>query len=178
MLAMKKSLYILAQFSDRDFDWLMTAGKRRNISAETILIREGEPTDAFYIVLEGTLSVHIGSAQGEEIAQLSAGEIIGEMSFIDARPPSATVKALEDSAVWVIPRTRLAAKLLQDVEFACHFYHAIAVFLSDRLRDTVSRLGFDKDNPLNEQDINPQTADNLDLAKARLTWLLNRLRGN
>lgn len=175
---MKKSLYILAQFSDRDFDWLMTAGKRRNVPAETVLIREGEATDAFYIVLDGTLSVCLDHANSEEIAQLSAGEVIGEMSFIDARPPSATVKALQDSSVWVIPRTRLAAKLLQDVEFACHFYHAMAVFLSDRLRDTVSRFGFDPTNPLSEENVNPQMIDNLDLAKARLTWLLNRLRGS
>lgn len=175
---MKKALYMLAEFSDRDFDWLLTAGKRKEISADKILIYQGEPTDALYIVLEGTLAVYVES-KSEEIAQLGVGEIVGEMSFIDARPPSATVKALENSLVWTIPRTKLAAKLLQDVEFACHFYHAIAVFLSDRLRSTVGRLGYDSQSlGDDEKDVNPQIVDNLDLAKARLAWLLNRLRGN
>lgn len=177
---MKKALYMLAEFSDRDFDWLLTAGRRKDVSANKILIYEGEPTDAFYIVLKGTLSVCIEAIGGEEIARLNAGEIVGEMSFIDTRPPSATVKALENSAVWAIPRTKLSAKLMQDVEFASHFYHAIAVFLSDRLRGTVSRLGFDKEFPLDDTDesnINPQIIDNLELAKARLDWLLNRLMG-
>lgn len=176
---MKKALYMLAAFSDRDFDWLLTAGKRMNVLAGGVLIREGEPTDALYVVLRGTLAVCVEAMGGEEIARLSRGEVVGEMSFIDTRPPSATVKALEDSVVWSIPRMKLAAKLLQDVEFGCHFYHSIAVFLSDRLRDTVSRFGYDKDQPSDdESNVNPQVIDNLDLAKVRLDWLLNRLLGS
>ncbi|NJO80606.1 MAG: cyclic nucleotide-binding domain-containing protein [Cyanobacteria bacterium RM1_2_2] len=177
---MKKALYMLAEFSDRDFDWLLNAGRRKEVSATSTLIYEGEPTDAFYIVLKGTLSVCIEAMGGEEIARLKMGEIVGEMSFIDTRPPSATVKALENSLVWAIPRTRLSAKLMQDVEFASHFYHAIAVFLSDRLRLTVSRLGFDEEFSSDDDDesnINPQIIDNLELARARLNWLLNRLMG-
>lgn len=175
---MKKALYMLAEFNDRDFDWLLGAGKKKSVATGGILIHEAEPTDAFYLILTGKFAVCTEALDRTEIARLSAGEIVGEMSFIDTRPPSATVKALEDSLVWVIPRSKLHAKLLQDVEFASHFYHAIAMFLSDRLRSTVSRLGFDKEFPLDDEDeknINPQTAENLDLAKARLNWILNRL---
>lgn len=175
---MKKSLYILSQFSDRDFDWLLTAGRRKAVPAQSILIYEGEPIDAFYIVLDGMLAVSVEKMHRDEIAHLRMGEIVGEISFIDARPPAATVTAIEDSLVWAIPRTQLTAKLRQDVEFASHFYHALAVFLSDRLRGTVDRLGFDKTYTADEEEanINPQIADNLDLAKVRLSWLLNRLR--
>lgn len=177
---MKKALYMLAQFSDRDFEWLLTAGKKVPVSAGSLVIREGEPTDALYIVLNGTLAVSVEALGGEEIAQLSSGEVVGEMSFVDSRHPSATVKALEDSLLWAIPRSRLSSKLLQDIEFSSHFYQAIAVFLSDRLRDTVSRLGYSKTNPndpdLSEADLNPQVLRNLELAKARLDWLLNQLK--
>lgn len=172
---MKKALYMLAQFSDRDFDWLLLAGKRREVPAAGVLIHEGQPTDALYMVLQGTLVVCTEATGCAEIARLHAGEIVGEMSFVDLRPPSATVKAVEDSLVWAIPRMKLTAKLLQDVEFASHFYHAIAAFLSDRLRDTVSRLGYAENQP-EADDINPQVLDNLDLAKVRLDWLLHRLR--
>jgi CRP/FNR family transcriptional regulator, cyclic AMP receptor protein len=83
----------------------------------------------------------------------------------------------------VIPRTTLASKLLQDIEFASHFYHSIAVFLSDRLRSTVDQLGFSEDDAAKteaeqEQDVNPQVKDRLELAKARLNWLLLQLRGS
>lgn len=176
---MKKALYMLAEFSDRDFDWLLSAGRKKSIQSGTPLIRQGEPTDALYIVLEGTLTVSAEALGGEEIARLGNGEVVGEMSFVDSRLPSATVKALEDSLVWAIPRSQLSTKLIQDVEFASHFYHAIAVFLSDRLRDTVSRLGYVKDSQMSsaqESEISPQVARNLELAQARLSWLLNRLK--
>ncbi|MBW4468643.1 MAG: cyclic nucleotide-binding domain-containing protein [Pegethrix bostrychoides GSE-TBD4-15B] len=177
---MTKALYMLAEFSDRDFDWLLNAGKRKTAAAESILIKQGEPTDALYLVLAGLLVVTASvdsQIASEEIARLGPGEIAGEMSFVDARPPSATVKAAEDSLIWVIPRSKLAAKLLQDAEFASHFYQATAVFLSDRLRTALSQLGYAKAQFAEiEPEVDPQIADNLDLAKARLNWLLNQLR--
>ncbi|GAB4384296.1 MAG: hypothetical protein Kow00121_47580 [Elainellaceae cyanobacterium] len=175
---MRKALYILAQFNDRDFEWLLTAGKRLPVSTGSTLIREGEPTDALYVVLDGTLAISVEAFGGEEIAQLGRGEVVGEMSFVDARPPSATVKAIEPSLVWAVPRSQLINKLRQDIEFSAHFYHAIATFLSDRLRDTVSRLGYSQNDPDPDttDGLNPQVIDNLDLAKARLDWLLNRLK--
>lgn len=175
---MQKALYILAELSDRDFNWLVSEGKRKEISTGTVLIHEGEPINALYIVLEGVLAVSVEALGGKEIARLTSGELVGEMSFIDARPPSATVKAAEDSIVWAIPRAQLAAKLSQDTAFASHFYHAIAIFLSDRLRGTVSRLGDSKTTAQNTtaESSNPELLRSLDLAKTKLDWLLNTLR--
>ncbi|MGG6296739.1 cyclic nucleotide-binding domain-containing protein [Leptolyngbya sp. AN02str] len=172
---MRKALYLLAAISDRDFDWLLQVGKHQTLVAGSTLITEGQPISALYIVLEGTFSVSVGS-QGE-IARISMGEVLGEISFVDARPPTATVKAVEPSLVWAIPRTQLVTKLSQDVSFSSHFYQAIAAFLSDRLRSTVSRLGYNKDFPPSdlegEGELNPNLVAKLDLAKARLEWLLN-----
>lgn len=177
---MKKALYILAEFSDRDFDWLLSAGRKKPASAGAVLIHEGEPTDALYIVLQGRLGVTVEALGGEEIAQLSEGEVVGEMSFVDSRLPSATVRAIEASQVWVIPRSQLSTKLRQDIEFASHFYHAVALFLSDRLRDTVNRFGAARASSLGEsempEDLSPEVARNLELAQARLSWLLSRLK--
>jgi len=178
---MKKAFYILAQISDRDFEWLMTVGKSKKILAGTILIHEGESIDALYIILEGTLSITVEALGGKEIARLGNGEVVGEMSFVDARRPSATVKAIEHSVVWSIPRSQLAAKLAQDLSFSSHFYQSLAVFLSDRLRSTVNRLSSGKDphlsnSSLTESDVNPALSGNLDLAKARLDWMLSRMK--
>ena len=164
----------------RDFDWLLNAGRRKTVPVESVLIKQGESADALYLVLDGTLLVTAnsdGQTTSEEIARLGPGEIVGEMSFVDARPPSATVRAAEESSIWVIPRSKLAAKLLQDTEFASHFYQATAVFLSDRLRTTLTQLGYAKAQ-FSEvgQEVDPQIADNLDLARARLNWLLNQLQ--
>ncbi len=180
---MQKVLFILGELDDDDLDWIIHTATQERVAANTVLIREGDPIDALYIVLEGKLIVSVEAMGGKEIAQLSSGEVVGEMSFVDSRPPSATVRALEDSVLLSIPRHQLADKLYLDVGFASRFYRALAVFLSDRLRGTVSRLGYGKESPFDEanyvkQGFSPDVLDNLELAGTRFDWLLRRLRNN
>lgn len=180
---MRKVLFILGQLSDLDIEWLITAGRKEQVSAGTTLIHEGKAIDALYIILDGLLSVTMAALGGQEIARLGAGEMVGEMSFIDARPPSATVTAAENTFVLAVPRRQLAAKLEQDPGFAARFYRALATFLSDRLRGTVSRLGYGDGQALQEDieyadELDDNVLDNVSLAGARFEWILKRLLGN
>jgi bacteriocin-type transport-associated protein len=179
---MRKVLFILGQLSDLDIEWLITAGRKEQVSAGTTLIHEGKAIDALYIVLDGLLSVVMAALGGQEIARLGAGEMVGEMSFIDARPPSATVTAIQNSVVLAVPRGQLAAKLEQDAGFAARFYRALATFLSDRLRGTVSRLGYSEGQSLQEDveysdELDDNVLDTVHLAGARFEWILKRLSG-
>ena len=51
---------------------------------------EGEPGDALYLVVEGTVKVHQG---GKQLAQLGPRDVFGEMAVLDSEPRSATVTA-------------------------------------------------------------------------------------
>ena len=170
---MRKVLFIFGELSDNDVDWMMAAGKREQIPPGAVLIQEGKPVEALYIVLEGLLRVSVESAGSRELARLGSGEIIGEMSFVDARPPSATVKALENSTVLSIPRSQLAAKLEREPDFAARFYRALAIFLSSRLREmdkAQSAAGqYDPD------ELDPNVLDMLHLAGSRFDRMLKRL---
>lgn len=179
---MKKILFILGVLSDADVDWLLYVGRREELSAGTVLIQEGNPVDAVYIVLTGLLKVSIEALAGKEIAQLTSGEVVGEISFVDTRPPSATVTAAEDTLVLSIPRQRLTKKLVEDTGFASRFYQAIALSLSDRLRNTVSLLGYGKESVSGEavqlaDDLSPTVIEHLPLARSRFESLLRRLKG-
>ena len=101
------------------------------------------PVDALFILLEGKLAVWLRRRRGpeRELARLNAGEIVGEMSFVDARPPSATVKALEDSTVFALSKAVLTAKLAADSGFAARFYRALAIYLSTTVRERHRDLG-------------------------------------
>lgn len=179
---MRKVLFILGQLSDDDVEWMISAGNRRDISAGTVLIHEGRPIEALYIVLEGLMTVSAAALGGKEVARLGAGEIIGEMSFVDARPPSATVTALQNSVVFALDRARLADKLERNPHFAARFYRAVAIFLSDRLRGTVSRLGYGASDQLDEtveqqDELDFAVLDTIHLAGARFERMLKRMGG-
>ena len=84
---MRKALYILGILDDSDASWLATTGRARSIKAGTVIIQQGVPVDSVFILIDGQLQVYSGSV---EIAKLLAGEIVGEISFVDSRPPSAS----------------------------------------------------------------------------------------
>jgi CRP/FNR family transcriptional regulator, cyclic AMP receptor protein len=175
---MEKVLFILSELDDDDIDWILETGKRKELPIGTVLIQQGQPIDAIYILLEGQLSVTTMAAQGREIATLFTGEVVGEMSFIDARPPSATVTAKTEAIVLCLSRSLLAIKLKQDVGFASRFYRALAVFLSERLRLAVHLIGNSNPEPLRLADggLTPAAKARVAIAQTRLDWLLRRLK--
>ncbi len=196
-------LFVLGELNDSDIDWMIATGSRQKIAANTILINQGGPVDALYILLDGIMTVSVSEdghnplarafaalegseISSREIARLSRGEIVGETPFIDVRLPSTTIKALEDSLVLSIPRQRLAAKLQQDVGFASRFYRVIATLLSNRLQGMLSRLGYgrrvySKGQSLDEaveyeDELDLSVLDQMALARTRFDWMLRRLR--
>ena len=141
---MRKVLFLFGQLNDDDVEWILAAGAKRFIPAGGTLIQQGVPVDAVFILLEGLLGVWLQGRRGpeREIARLNAGEIVGEMSFVDTRPPSATVRALGDSTVFAVPKSLLNAKLAADQGFAARFYRALAIYLSTTVRERHRALGY------------------------------------
>ena len=160
---------------------MIAVGKQQRLAARATLIAEGQTIDHLYIVVEGVFAVRVAALQGREIAQLRAGEIVGEMSFVDSHPPSASVVALEDSLVLSIPSASLKERL-KDPQFAARFYRSLAVFLANRLRNTVTCLGYGRASADQEEvdmgdEIGPTMLETLAIAGARLNWMVKRLRG-
>lgn len=163
---MRKVLFIFGQLSDADIEWLTKNGGRKRLTKSSVLIQEGVPVDTFYIVLDGELSVLQGKEQ-REIARLGGGEIAGEMSFVDLKPPSATVKARTDVVVYAIPAATLGAALEKNVGFAARFYKAVATFLSDRVRKAT--------DPEFDDELDDSVLDSVDRAGMRFTMFSRQL---
>lgn len=171
---MKKILLFLDELTNDDLDWIVQKGKKETIAPGRILIQEGVSIDALYIILSGSFSVVIESLDPKKLATISSGEVVGEISFIDARPPLATVIALESSVVLSVPRLQLTSKLQNDMGFSARFYHAISKCLADRVRGTVSRLGYgmDMEDLTTEQgELSQLDQDRSQLAEIKFNWL-------
>ncbi|MBN1146056.1 MAG: Crp/Fnr family transcriptional regulator [Anaerolineales bacterium] len=63
------------------------------------IITAEQPGEVVYIVLSGTLKIHIEQANGADVvlAILGPGDVVGEMSLIDSAGRSASVVTLEES---------------------------------------------------------------------------------
>ena len=69
------------------------------LKAGDILIQEGSLDNTMYLILSGKLGVYKGI---KKIAVLGPGKILGEMSLIESKPRSATIKALSDALLMEI----------------------------------------------------------------------------
>lgn len=173
---MRKALYIMGILDDTDIEWLSHHGVNRFLDPGAVIITEGVPVDSLFIVLDGLLQVYSGNL---EIAKLQSGEIVGEISFVDSRPPLASVKAIAKSNVLAVNAELLRTKLSKDPKFASRFYRAVAIFLADRLRVTTSRFGygkadqdtFEREDP---DELSEELLGSLDLATRRFDKLQRR----
>jgi CRP-like cAMP-binding protein len=69
------------------------------------LMKEGESSNSMYWLQSGTLRLFKKKGTGFiELGVVHAGEVIGEMSFLDSQPRSASVEALQPCDVVEIPR--------------------------------------------------------------------------
>lgn len=163
---MRKALYILGELDDRDVIFLAGAGTVRRLAAGESLITAGREVRDLYFVTDGELDV-IG-ASGQSLATLGLGDVVGEMSFVEKRPPDASVRASGEARVLAVPREAMLAEFARDPAKAARFYRALAVFLSDRLRSASGTSGDELDEGI---------LDTFQQAGERLIRLIRMLEG-
>lgn len=166
---MKKVLFLLGHLNDMDIEWMINNGSKVDLQAGDRLINKGDSLENIFIILTGKLSI---SDNESEIASIGPGEIVGEMSFLESRPPTVSVIATEPATVYSISRELMNTKLDTDVEFRSNFYYSLALFLSDRLRNTTSQLGYG--SPDEEGLIDTNILDGISQAGARFGQILQK----
>ena len=132
---------LLNELSKEDVEWLFSEGVEKTVIMNTKIINEGDLPDSIYIVLQGLLGVSTTSVDDSRIAVLGPGEIIGDISFLEKRPASASVFASENSLLLVLSKEKIDQKIAQDRGFAAHFYKSLAVLNARRLRAREKALG-------------------------------------
>lgn len=109
----------------------------KEVPAEEFLIRENEESDEMYYVQSGSLAVIKRKGDIEvQIGTIISGELVGEMSFLDKQPRSASVKAISDSVVVVIPHE----KFNQFLNSQPSWFKALLNTLLERLRKANNRI--------------------------------------
>lgn len=177
---MKRVLYILGLLDDTDIDWLISAGRKRRLGPGEVLMEQGVLSDSLYILIDGSVEV---STAGKVIAELGPGEVLGEISLLDSRPPIGTVTAQTENTILAVSYDALRDKLRADPRFAGRFYRALGVFLAQRIRSTTLMLAIGEVNEEEEElegelpdEIDPVVLEEISLAGARFRWMMERLQ--
>lgn len=113
------------------------ASETRRYAPGEIIFREGEPSEAAYVIEVGRVElIKTGRGGLVRLGLLGRGELFGEMGVLDKGPRSATARAEEDCLLKVIPRADFLRMVEDDPATALK----IMTRMAKRLRDTDERL--------------------------------------
>jgi CRP/FNR family transcriptional regulator, cyclic AMP receptor protein len=84
---------------------LTAQGSTRSLTRGDVLFAQGSESHELFVVLSGRVAMTNRSVDGREsvVALMEAGDLFGEMPFLDGGPRSAEARALEPSKVLSVP---------------------------------------------------------------------------
>ncbi len=133
---------LLRVLSNADLDWMITSGERQTLAAGQSLLHPYVAPSHTSLIIEGSLAESFATQGAVDeavlIDELAPGDMVGFSTLLDI-PNLTAVKALQSTLILSLPVAELQVKLADDVAFAAHFYQAIALMLSDRLRRIFER---------------------------------------
>ncbi len=76
------------------------------VPANTIIYRQGDPGDSFFIIHSGKIRVFLSGEDGveTELNQLGPGDCFGEMALLRDEPRTADIEALEETHLFVLTK--------------------------------------------------------------------------
>ena len=101
------------------------------IPQNTIVVKEHDPGDSYFIIISGKVQIFKGSDEGDEtiLATLGSGNGFGEMSLLTGAPRSASVKTLAPTSFLVVQKNSFDQVIAENPELSKIFLK----ILSERL---------------------------------------------
>jgi len=107
-----------------------------------ILFQEGDQGDYVCFVVDGRLEITKRTIIGDDFVlnTLAKGQSVGELSIIDRRPRSATVRAKTEATLFTLTRDDFELIMKDYSEVSIKILKGLSLLLSKKLRQTSSRL--------------------------------------
>jgi flavin reductase (DIM6/NTAB) family NADH-FMN oxidoreductase RutF len=109
-------------------DAITSEGDERIFEAGELVVREGDPGDELFVVLDGEARVE---RKGTSLATFRAGEFFGEIAVFDGRPRSADVVATTRLRTLAISRDLIREALTREPRAAWAMLETLAVRFRD-----------------------------------------------
>jgi CRP-like cAMP-binding protein len=118
-------------FRDIDFLALLDAPSLHSLAEQAqkrvylpgeLVVREGEPGEELFVVMEGEADVLIKTGeQSTHVATIKKGQFFGEMSLLTGAPRSATVQANSQLTVAVVGKNAMSQVISRNLSLADQF---------------------------------------------------------
>jgi len=133
-------------FSGLDEAGLESVGRTvrsRRFRRGEVIFHQGDPGDALFIVMSGSIKISLPSDTGDEaiLATLRPGDFFGELALLDGAPRSASASALTPTEAVILPRDRFRELIATETGFRDALLASIAGELR-RLTTHVEELHF------------------------------------
>jgi CRP/FNR family transcriptional regulator, cyclic AMP receptor protein len=125
---------IFSLLDDQEREDLIKLLKPRHFSAGQRIFRTGDPAVSLYVIRTGLVRVLIETDEGEEVhvMDLEPGDVVGEVSFLDGGPRTASAEVAEDAELLEFDRS----ELLKFITGHPHAAIDLLTVMGQRLRKT------------------------------------------
>jgi CRP-like cAMP-binding protein len=100
-VAALRGVPLFAGLDDRSLQAVAILAREISAPAGEVLILEGEPGDAFYVILDGTIRVEHGD---RTVRSMTAGGFLGEIALVERGARTATATCVTDCRLLEIKR--------------------------------------------------------------------------
>jgi CRP/FNR family transcriptional regulator, cyclic AMP receptor protein len=111
---------------------------RKRVQRGALIFAKGDPGSSVMAVLDGSVRISVSTINGHEVvlAQVSRGDVFGELAVIDGQPRSANATAIENCELMVIERRNFLPFILSYPEVAI----TLLELVSARLRQSNEQI--------------------------------------
>ncbi len=118
---------LFAPFNEKQKKPLLARFKGHDVPAGTIFLEEGDMGRGLYVILQGRAAItKKKDGQTIQIAEISAGDIVGEMSLVHEMPVSATVKTTSHTTLLFLAR-ELFLPLIEAIPELKAYFEELAI---------------------------------------------------
>ncbi|MDJ0497759.1 MAG: cyclic nucleotide-binding domain-containing protein [Acidimicrobiia bacterium] len=128
---------LFSDLPDADLELLAAGAVEETVPAGTVVFREGDQGDRACVIVDGEVEVVKASGPNEMLLAIRhPGDVVGEMSLLDAAPRMATVRAKTDVTLLTIPKRQMDDLVANSATAS----RALFAVLLERWRETDARL--------------------------------------
>jgi branched-chain amino acid transport system substrate-binding protein len=144
-MALLQDMDIFRPFSDEHKLYLGERMRGHHFATGETVVKQGEPGNSMFIIVEGVVSVHVQIEEEKniEVGRLGAGNFFGEMALFTGQDRAATIITMTETYIFEIIKDDIIPLLQERPEVA----ELISKVLTQRQMKTKSRMDLQHGSP-------------------------------